>query len=83
MKVILSRVIKKKIITIIKKVGVDLFELVIQMPVSFIVFDSIEYIESTNKLMLHYWEEDFDMSYDFDELEDEDKLKIYEILSKF
>ena len=83
MKVILSRVIKKKIITIIKKVGVGLVELVIQMPVSFIVFDSIEYTESTNKLMLHYWEEDFDMSYDFDELEDEDKLKIYEILSKF
>jgi len=83
MKVILGKIVKKKIISIIKEIGIDVFELVVQMPVSFIIFDSIEYVESTNKLLLHYWEEDFDMSYDFDDLENEDKLKIYEILSNF
>ncbi len=83
MKVILGKIIKKKTIKIIKTLGIDIFEIVIKMPVSFIVFDSIEYVESSDKIILHYWEEDFDMSYDFDELENEDKLKIYEILSKF
>ncbi len=83
MKVILGKIIKKKTIKIIKTLGIDIFEIVIKMPVSFIVFDSIEYVESSDKIILHYWEEDFDMSYDFDELENEDKLKIYEILSNF
>lgn len=83
MKVILSKIIKKKTIKIIKTVGIDVLELVIKLPVSFIVFDSIEYIESTGKIVLHYWEDDFDMSYDFDDLDNEDMLKIYEVLSKF
>lgn len=83
MKVILGKVVKKKVIKLIKDIGKDIFELVIELPVSFVVFDSIEYIESTQKLILHYWEEDFDMSYDFDDLDNDDKIKIYEVLSKF
>jgi hypothetical protein len=81
--VILGKIIKKKTIKIIKTIGIDIFEIVIKMPISFIVFDSIEYVESTGKIILHYWEEDYDMNCDFDDLENEDKLKIYEILSKF
>lgn len=83
MEVILGKIIKKKTIKIIKTIGIDIFEIVIKMPISFIVFDSIEYVESTGKIILHYWEEDYDMTCDFDDLENEDKLKIYEILSKF
>ncbi len=83
MKVILGKIIKKKTIKIIKAIGIDIFEIVIKMPVSFIEFDSIEYVESSGKIILHYWEDDYDMSCDFDDLDNEDKLKIYEILSQF
>lgn len=83
MKVILSKIIKKKTINIIKTIGIDVLELVIKMPVSFIEFDSIEFVESSNKLILHYWEDDFDMTYDFDDLDNDDKLLVYEVLSKF
>ncbi len=83
MKAILSGVIKKKVINHITKIGTGVLEIVIELPISFITFNSIEYLQTTNKIMLHHWtDDDLEMTYDFDDLEDEDKLEIFKILSE-
>lgn len=82
MKAILGGVIKKKVINHINHLGTGVLEIVIELPVSFITFNSIEYLQNINKVMLHHWtDDDLEMTYDFDDLEDEDKLEIFKILS--
>jgi hypothetical protein len=84
MKVILQKVIRKKVETLIKRLGGSMLELLIEMPLSFSVCDSIEYSEKDNKIYLHVFDgDDFDLICDFDDIEEEDKLKVYQILSSF
>jgi hypothetical protein len=84
MKVILQKVIKKKVELLIRSLGVDIFELIIELPLSFSICDSIEYNEKDDRIYLHVFDgDDFDLVCDFDEIEEEDKLKVYQILSSF
>lgn len=84
MKVIFQKIIKKKVELLIRKLGVNVFELIIELPLSFSVCDSIEYNEKDNKIYLHVFDgDDFDLICDFDDIEEEDKLKVYQILSSF
>lgn len=84
MKVIFQKIIKKKVELLIRKLGVNVFELIIELPLSFSVCDSIEYSEKDNKIYLHVFDgDDFDLICDFDDIEEEDKLKVYQILSSF
>ena len=84
MKVILQKVIRKKVETLIKRLGGSTLELIIELPLSFSVCDSIEYSEKDNKIYLHVFDgDDFDLICDFDDIEEEDKLKVYQILSSF
>jgi hypothetical protein len=84
MKVILKKIIRKKVETLIKRLGGSTLELIIELPLSFSVCDSIEYSEKDNKIYLHVFDgDDFDLICDFDDIEEEDKLKVYQILSSF
>lgn len=84
MKAILGSVLKKKVTKIITELGIGVLEIIIDLPISFMVFNSIEYNKSSKKIMLHYWiDDELEMTYDFDELENEDKLEILRILSDF
>lgn len=84
MKVIFQKVIKKKVENLIKKLGGNTLELLIEMPLSFSMCDSIEYNEKDNRIYIHIFDEcDFDIICDFDDIEEEDKLKVYKILSSF
>jgi hypothetical protein len=84
MKVILQKVIRKKVKNLIKNLGVNTLELLIEMPLSFSMCDSIEYNEKDDRIYIHIFDDDdFDLICDFDDIEEEDKLKIYQILSSF
>jgi hypothetical protein len=84
MKVILQKVIRKKVENLIKNLGGNTLELLIEMPLSFSMCDSIEYNETENRIYIHIFDDDdFDLICDFDDIEEEDKLKVYQILSSF
>jgi hypothetical protein len=84
MKVILQKVIRKKVKNLIKNLGVNTLELLIEMPLSFSMCDSIEYNEKDDRIYIHIFDDDdFDLICDFDDIEEEDKLKVYQILSSF
>ena len=70
---------KRKISKIIKILGIGLTELVIDIDLSLGTFNSIEWIKSENKIWLHMFHEDDDIqiSFDFDDLDKEDKHLVY------
>ena len=74
---------KKKVATIIRIIGIGLNELVMDFHTSVATFNSIEWVKSDNKIYLHIFHDDDDIqiSFDFDDLEKNDKLEIYVILS--
>jgi hypothetical protein len=84
MKVILQKLIRKKVKNLIKNLGGNTLELLIEMPLSFSMCDSIEYNEKDDRIYIHIFDDDdFDLICDFDDIEEEDKLKVYQILSSF
>lgn len=70
---------KEEISNIIKIIGIGLNEIVIEFNLEWITFNSIELID--DKIYLHSFDNDFDIMYDFDDLNDEDQKIIYKILS--
>ncbi len=84
MKAIFGGVLKKKLIKLITELGIGVLEIVIDIPTSVTIFHSVEYLAESKKIMLHRWEEDdIELSYDFDDLDNEDKLEVLRILSEF
>jgi len=74
---------KKKISKIIRILGIGLTELIIDIELSLGTFNSIEWIKSENKIWLHMFHEDDDIqiSFDFDDLDDLDKYIVYTLLA--
>jgi hypothetical protein len=83
MKEIFNSVIRKKVRILIKALGMNFNELVINLPLSVDEFDSIEWDSNSRKIYLHIFNEDLEFSTDFDDLSDEVKLEVYNILYKF
>lgn len=82
MKKILSSVMKNKVINLIKILGFGINELVITIPLSIATFNSIEWDYVDDNVYLHIFEDDnYDLVINFDELSEEDQLKVYQILS--
>jgi hypothetical protein len=74
---------KKKTAKIIQILGIGLHELVMDLELSFGTFNSIEWSKEENKIYLHIFN-DFDdsqLTFDYDDLDREDKLEIYILLA--
>lgn len=67
---------KKSLISIIKFLGINLNEVVVDIPLEEITFNSIEWVKP-NKIILHQIIDDLDMEYDFDDFEESVKMEIY------
>ncbi len=78
MKEIFSSVIKKKVIVLINNIGLGVSEIIINLPLSFDTFDTIE-LEG-NSIILHKFIDELDYPINFDDLDDEDKLEVYKFL---
>ena len=84
MKKILIHVMKNKIIQLIKILGIGINELVIDINLDCGSFESVEWDKEEDKVYLHIFEdEDIDIAFDFEELSEEDQLKLYQILAIF
>lgn len=73
---------KEKVRDLIRILGIGLYELVIDINVGDITFNSIEWVEDEEIILLHIFDED-DMDYfiDFEELSTENQIIIYKSLS--
>jgi len=74
---------KRKVAKMILIMGIGLNELIIDIELSFATFNSIEYVKAENKIYLYimHEDEDIEISYDFDDLNKEDKYLIYILLA--
>lgn len=70
---------KKKVAKMILIMGIGLTELIVDLDLGIAIFNTIEYVKSENKIYLHIFHEDEDMelTYDFDDLDKEDKYLVY------
>lgn len=78
MKEIFSSVIRKKVIRLINDIGLGVSEIIIDLPLSFETFNTIEL--NNNIIILHKFVDELDYTTDFDDLDDEDKLEVYKLL---
>jgi len=75
---------KNKIIELIKLLGFGLNELLMNLDLPIGKFDSVEWDEESNKVFLHIFKgENLDIMVDFDDLDEESQLKLYQLLSIF
>lgn len=73
---------KNKIINLIKLLGFGLNELLMNINLPIGEFDSVEWDIETNKVFLHIFkDDDLDIMLDFDELDEENQLELYKLLS--
>ena len=73
---------KNKVSSIIKILGIGFTELIMDFELELYDFNSIEYDEKSDKIYLHIFEDDdLDITYDFDDLSEDDQLSIYVTLS--
>ena len=70
---------KRKTAKMILIMGIGLTELIMDIELSFATFNSIEYVKTENKIYLYimHEDEDIEISYDFDDLDKEDKYLVY------
>ena len=67
---------KKPLISIVKFLGVDLNEVIIDIPLEEITFNTIEWVKPDG-IILHKMIDDLDMEYDFDDLDKSTQREIY------
>lgn len=69
---------KKNIIELIKILGIGLYEIVMDIEIDEVIFNSIEWTREDDKVTLHVFDgENYDYSYDFDDLTDDQKIIVY------
>lgn len=73
---------KKKVIQIIKILGIGLTELIVDIQLDTITINSIEWSPSDKKVYLHIFEDDLDIEMDFDDMSDENQQIILQKLSE-
>lgn len=81
MEIIFQKVLKNKIIKLIDLYGLGVNEIILEFPLGIGTFHTIEYDKILNEIILHQFEWDFDYPYLFDDLSDDDKLRVYQILN--
>ena len=72
--------IKSEIISIIVQLGIDETELIFDIKLKKIIFNSIEWVKKSNQVILHKFIDDNDYEYNFDELPKEIKNEIHNIM---
>lgn len=80
MDIIFNKVLKNKVIKLVKSYGNDVYEIVLDLPLSVGNYHTIEYDNITNEIILHMFDFNFDYPYPFDDLNIDDRLRVYQIL---
>jgi hypothetical protein len=81
MKKLYDSFLKKKAISEIKRIGDGICEIILDIPLSFSTINTIEVDDMDDRILLHVFEyPDFDVTYDFDDLEVIDKIEVIKAL---
>jgi hypothetical protein len=73
--------LKNKALSEIKRLGNGICEIIVDVPLSFCTINTIEFDEFDNRIILHVFElPEYDINYDFEDLELEDKISIIKTL---
>lgn len=83
MKEIFGIVIKRKVKSLIEVLGVNISEIVVDIPVGDDTFHSVEYDIKDDKIYLYIFDEELEYIFDFDELRDDEKVEVYKILELY
>lgn len=77
-----KNILRKKVVNLIKELGSGVFEIIIDIQLSFILINSIEYDKKSDSVFLHaFGEDDFDLIFDFEDLREDDMFKIINALN--
>lgn len=68
---------KKKLVSLVKYLGITLDEVVVSIILDEVIFDSIEWRRKGNQIILHKFIEDLDYEFNYDELPNKLKKEIY------
>ena len=68
---------KKKLVSIVKYLGITIDEVVVDIIVDEVVFNSIEWRRKGNQVILHKFIDKFDYEFNYDELPKKLKKQIY------
>lgn len=79
---IIKNILKRRLIKSIELLGLGMIELVYDIELSEIIINTIEYDKVNNLILLHVFNDELDMIYDFDGLSDSDKLIIIKSLDR-
>lgn len=80
MEIIFQKVLKNKISKLISLYGIGVNEIILDFPLSVGTFHTIELDKITNEVILHQFQWDFDYPHLFEDLSNDDKLRVYQIL---
>ena len=72
---------KPELANIIKILGIDLNEVEININLGDLFFDTIEWVPDEDRILLHYFEGDYDYEFDYDEFDEELQIEIYKMVS--
>lgn len=75
--------VRVEVIKLIEILGYPYSEVICDIILSELEISSIAYIKETNKVILYKWFQDYELQYDFDDLNEMDKKFVYLDLSKF
>ncbi len=81
MEIIFQKVLKNKIVKLIDLYGLGVNEIILDFPLSIGTFHTIEYDKILNEIILHQFQFDFDYPYLLEDLSNDDKLRVYQILN--
>ena len=73
----LRNISKKNLVSLIKYLGITIDEVVVDIIVDEVVFNSIEWRRKGNQVILHKFIEDMDYEFNYDELPKKLKSQIY------
>lgn len=68
---------KKKLVSLIKYLGITFDEVVVDIVLDEVIFDSIEWRRKGNQIILHKFIDDLDYEFNYDELPKKLKNQIY------
>ncbi len=81
MEIIYRKLIRKKVVDLIELIGINVSEVVLDIKLSEMSINTIEWIPSEDVLLVHVFQDDLDFFYDFDDLPEEDRILILTTLS--
>lgn len=80
MKTILNGILRKRIVNKINDIGQGISEIIIDLELSIGQAGTIEYIKDEDRIIIHCFKNEFDFSFDFEDLYEQDKIIILSYL---